>query len=71
MRDLLGRAENVGFMRYGKKLKTARKMLHSEFNPLQVSKWDLLLEDGVSSLMNDLGSNTPNAEQNPRNMLRR
>jgi hypothetical protein len=65
---LLGRGDNVGFMNHGTKLNQARKLLHSEFNSLQVPKWDFLLEDGISSLMSDLSLDEGS---DPRSILRR
>lgn len=71
MRDLLGRGDNVGFMHYDSKLTKARKLIHSEFGSSQVSKWDAVLESGISNLISDLASTNQPTDQNPREALRR
>ncbi|KAF5388375.1 hypothetical protein D9615_000798 [Tricholomella constricta] len=71
MVHLLGRQANVGFMHYGIKLNMARKLLHSEFSGPHLSKWDTLLKEAISKLMDELSSETQSSDSSNRMVLRR
>ncbi|KAJ7643359.1 cytochrome P450 [Mycena polygramma] len=71
MVELLGRQDNVGFTRYGARLRAARRLLHEELGPQSVGQWEQLVEDTVDKLMADWKSKMECSGQAARYALRR
>ncbi|KAJ7146037.1 cytochrome P450 [Mycena epipterygia] len=71
MVELLGRQDNVGFTRYGTRLRAARRLLHEELGPQSVGQWEHLVEESVDKLMSDWKSKSECAGQPAREALRR
>lgn len=71
MVELLGRQDNVGFTRYGTRLRAARRLLHEELGPQSVGQWEHLVEESVDKLMSDWKSKSECAGEPAREALRR
>ncbi len=54
MMDLIGRQDNLGFQRYGDRLKKSRKLLHDTLSNRHVNHWSGMVEDECNAFLQGL-----------------